>query len=47
MGRVYTASFSAVAITAAQDLFEIVAPADARVRLLEIDLGQRSDFWYE
>ncbi len=44
MGRVYTAAFSAVAISAAQDLFEIVAPPDARVRLLEIDIGQYSDF---
>ena len=44
MGSVDPASFSAVAISAAQDLFEIVAPADARVRLLEIDLGQCSDF---
>ncbi len=26
---VFTAAFSAVAISAAQDLFEIVAPADA------------------
>ncbi len=41
---VYTASFSAVAITAAQDLFEIVAPANSRVRVLEIDIGQYSDF---
>ena len=41
---VFTAAFSAVAITAAQDLFEIVAPADSRVRLLEIDIGQYTDF---
>ncbi len=27
MSRVYTASFSAVAVSAAQDLLEIVAPA--------------------
>ena len=44
MGRVYTASFSAVAITVAQDLFEIVAPANSRVRVLEIDIGQCSNF---
>ncbi len=41
---VFTAAFSAVAISAAQDLFEIVAPSDSRVRLLEIDIGQYSDF---
>lgn len=41
---VFSAAFSAVAITAAQDLFEIVAPANSRVRLLEIDIGQYSDF---
>ncbi len=41
---VFSASFSAVAISAAQDLFEIVAPSDSRIRLLEIDIGQYSDF---
>ena len=41
---VFTASFSGVAVSAAQDLFEIVAPADSRIRLLEIDIGQYSDF---
>ena len=41
---VFSAAFSAVAISVAQDLFEIVAPANSRVRLLEIDIGQFSDF---
>lgn len=41
---VYSAAFSAVSVAAAQDLFEIVAPANSRVRLLEIDIGQYSDF---
>ncbi len=41
---VFSAAFSAVAISAAQDLFEIVAPSDSRIRLLEIDIGQYSDF---
>ena len=41
---VFTAAFSAVAISAAQDLFEIVAPSDSRIRLLEIDIGQYTDF---
>ena len=45
MSRVYTASFSAVAVSAAQDLLEIVAPANSRVRLLEIDIGQCSNLW--
>ena len=40
---VFSAAFSAVAISVAQDLFEIVAPSDSRVRLLEIDIGQYSD----
>lgn len=40
---VFSAAFSAVAVSAAQDLFEIVAPANSRVRLLEIDIGQYSD----
>ena len=41
---VFTATFAAVAVTAAQDLFEIVAPANSRVRLLELDIGQYTDF---
>ena len=41
---VFSAAFSAVAVSAAQDLFEVVAPADSRVRLLEIDIAQFSDF---
>jgi len=41
---IYTATFSAVAVTAAQDVFEIVAPATSRVRLREVRLGQYTDF---
>jgi hypothetical protein len=41
---IFTATFSAVAVTAAQDVFEIVAPSNARVRIHEITLGQYSDF---
>lgn len=40
---VYTAVFSAVAVTAAQDLFEVVAPADSRVVIREVRFGQYSD----
>lgn len=39
----FSATFSAVAVTAAQDVFELVAPAGGRVRLREIRLGQYSD----
>jgi len=45
MGRYYTVTFSAVAVTAVQDLFEIVAPANAAafITLHEIRLIQTSD----
>lgn len=40
---VFTATFSAIAVTAAQDVFELVAPANARVRVRKIFIGQYSD----
>lgn len=45
MGRYYSISFSAVAVSAAQDLFELTAPANAaaRVRLHSVSLVQTSD----
>lgn len=43
MGRVYSASFSEVAVTAAQDLFEVVAPADASVIIHAVTITQSSD----
>ena len=43
MGRMYTASFEDVAVSAIQDIFEVVAPADAVVIIHEIKLGQTSD----
>lgn len=43
MGRMYTASFEAVAVTAIQDLFEINAPSDAAVILHSFEIGQDSD----
>lgn len=43
MGRMYTAQFSAVAVTAAQDLFEITAPADAVVKIHNWEIFQTSD----
>ena len=43
MPRSYSVSFTAVAITAAQDLFEIQPADDKPVRLLGITFGQTSD----
>ena len=40
----YVASFAGVAVTAAQDVFELTAPTDVRVRLRKIFLGQYTDF---
>jgi hypothetical protein len=40
---VFSATFSAVAVSAAQDLFEIVAPADSKVAIREIRFGQYTD----
>lgn len=42
-GRVYTVQFNGVAVTAQQDLFEINAPSDAVVELLEFHLSQTSE----
>lgn len=43
MGRIYSAQFSAVAVTAAQDFFEIAAPATASVVVHGWCIGQTSD----
>lgn len=43
IGRMYTVQFSGVAVTAQQDFFELVAPADAVVLVHEISLSQSSD----
>lgn len=40
---IYTATFSAVAVTAAQDVFELVTTANTRAKIREIRLGQYSD----
>lgn len=40
---IFHAPFSAVAVTAAQDVFEIVASATSRVVIREVRLGQYSD----
>ena len=43
MGREYSVSFSAVAVTAAQDLFEITPADDKPVNILGLFIGQTSD----
>jgi len=43
MGRIYTAQFNGVEVSADQDLFEIVAPADSIVQIHEIGLGNKSE----
>lgn len=43
MGRIYTAVFNNVAVTAVQDLFEIVAPADSIVVVHDLHISQNSD----
>lgn len=40
---IYSATFSAIAVSAAQDVFEIVAPADGKIAIRDIKLGQYSD----
>jgi len=43
MGRLYTVTFSAVAVSAAQDLFELTPADDKPIRLHGIAVGQISD----
>ena len=43
MGLVYTAVFEDVAVSAAQDFFEIAAPSDAIVEVHSVRIGQTSD----
>jgi hypothetical protein len=40
----FAITFHNVAVSAAQDLFEIVAPATSRVLIHEVSFGQWSDF---
>lgn len=42
-GRTYSVVFSAVAVSAAQDLFEITPADDKPVEIVGIELGQSSD----
>lgn len=43
MGRIYTAIFKGIAVTAAQDLFEVLAPTDAIVVIHEWEVGQTTE----
>ena len=43
MGRMYTVTFEEVAVTAIQDLFEIVAASDSTVYIHSIHVSQSSD----
>ncbi len=43
MGRIYSATFEEVAVTTIQDLFELVAPADAAVVIHGLIISQSSD----
>lgn len=43
MGRIYVAKFTEVAVSAAQDLFEIAAPATGIVKIHEWVIGQNTD----
>lgn len=43
LGMMYSAVFSGVAVTAQQDFFELLAPADAVVVIHHIQLSQSSD----
>lgn len=43
MGRLYTATFKDIAVTAAQDLMEILAPSDAVVIIHDWTLSQKTE----
>lgn len=43
MSRMYAVTFSAVAVTAAQDLFELSPASNKPVEIVGIELGQTSD----
>lgn len=43
MGRLYTAEFNAIALTAQVDFFELVAPADAVVQVHRFILSQHTE----
>jgi hypothetical protein len=42
-GPIFTATFSAIAVSAAQDVFELITGATSRIEICEVFLGQYSD----
>lgn len=44
MTTLFSATFNAIGVAAAQDLFEIAAPATSRVLIHQIEFGQYSEF---
>lgn len=44
MGRVYTVGFSAAAVSAAQDLVEILVPTGGGISILRVEFAQSSDY---
>lgn len=44
MARSYAACFQAVAVTAAQDIWEVVAPAAGTIKVAALLIGQSSDY---
>ena len=42
-GRIYASSFQAVAVTGAEDLFELTCPATGMCRLLSCQIGQSTE----
>lgn len=43
MGRVYVATIEGIAVTVQQDLFEVVAPSDMSVIVLEVGISQETN----
>lgn len=43
VGQIFVATFTNIDISAAQDLFEIVAPSNSRIVIREFEIGQQSD----
>lgn len=44
IGQTYSISFANITVSAAQDLFEILPPADASVAILKAEVGQQTDY---
>jgi hypothetical protein len=44
MGRIYTVSFTDVAVSAGQDLIEILVPSAGVIEILRVEVAQKSDY---